>query len=177
MTSILKVDNIQNAAGVAAITIDSNGFVAPKVPVFSVSLTSNTPDNLASNNYHLVDFSTYGAVDFDNTSAWNSANEKWQPQTAGYYSVSCTLSSGAGTIRAAGPALYKNGSLYMNHHLWLQAESYGDDIAASMTTLVYLNGSSDYIQLYGYVYDSSSGTEMFVGGNRRTNFAAHFVST
>jgi hypothetical protein len=65
----------------------------------------------------------------------------------------------------------------MNHHLWLQAESYGDDIAASMTTLVYLNGSSDYIQLYGYVYDSSSGTEMFVGGNRRTNFAAHFVSS
>ena len=177
MTSIIKVDNIQNAAGVAAITIDSNGLVAPKVPVFSVSLTSNTPDNLASNQDHLVDFSTYGAVDFDNTSAWDTANEKWTPQLAGYYNVNCTASSGAGTLRAAGPVLYKNGSTYMNHHLWLQSENYGDDIAASFTTIVYLNGSTDYIQLYVYVYDSSTGTEMIVGGNRRTNFSAHYISS
>ena len=177
MSSILKVDTIQNSSGTTGLTIASNGVVSPKVPVFSVSLTANTPDNLASNNYHLVDFSGYGAVDFDNTSAWDSANEKWQPQTAGYYNLNCTISSGAGTIRAAGPALYKNGSLYMNHHLWLQSESYGDDIAASFSTVVYLNGSSDYVQLYAYVYDSSAGTEMIVGGSRRTNFSGHLVSS
>ena len=27
-------------------------------------------------------------------------------------------------------------------------------------TVVYLNGSSDYVQLYAYVYDSSANTEM-----------------
>jgi|TARA_R100000482_G_scaffold13916_1_gene4156 hypothetical protein len=176
MSSILKVDTIQNSGGTTGLTIDSSGFVAPKVPVLSVSLTSNTAVNLASNQYHLVDFSTYGTVDFDNTNAWDSANEKWTPQTAGYYSVSCTLNGGDGTVRSLGPSLYKNGSLYKNHLFWFQDESYGDDIAVSFTTLVYLNGSTDYIQMYGYVYDTN-GNERFFGGNKRTQMTAHFVST
>ena len=176
MTSIIKVDNIQNAAGQAAITIDSNGFVAPKVPCLSVALTSNT-GGYSSNNYHLVPFSTNGAVDIDNTSAWNSANEKWTPQTAGYYSVSCCLTSGTGTIRASGPVLYKNGSSYQGGILWLAAEADGDDVYSSFSTLVYLNGSSDYIQLYGYVYDSVAGNDIFMGGSRRTAMTAHYVSS
>ena len=176
MTSILKVDNIQNAAGQAAITIDSNGFVAPKLPCLSVALTSNT-GSYSSNNYHLIPFSTNGAVDIDNTSAWNSANEKWQPQTAGYYSVSCCLTSGTGTIRAAGPILYKNGSIYQAGILWMGAEADGDDVYSTFTTLVYFNGSSDYIQLYGYIYDSVAGNDIFMGGQRRTSMTAHYVSS
>ena len=116
MSSVLKVDEIQNTSGTTGLTIASNGVVSPKVPVFSVSLTSNTPDNLASNNYHLVISSTI--VHFDNTSAWNTANEKWQPQTAGYYYLNCTVNS----------RNYKSGwssviqewfRTYMNHHLGL----------------------------------------------------------
>ena len=175
MSSILKVDTIQNTGGTTGLTIDSNGFVAPKVPVLSVALTSNTT-TYSNNNYHLIDWSTYGTVEVDNTNAWNSANEKWTPQTAGYYSVSCTLGAGASTIRAAGPSLYKNGSRIQNHHLWLQDESYGDDINVSFTTIIHLNGSTDYIQMYGYIYDSSAGNDIFLGG-RRTQMAAHFVST
>ena len=53
MSSILKVDEIQNTGGTTGLTINSNGFVAPKVPVLSVSLTSNTTA-YSSNNYHLV---------------------------------------------------------------------------------------------------------------------------
>jgi len=176
MSSILKVDTIQNTGGTTGLTIDSNGFVAPKVPVLSVSLTSNTT-TYSSNNYHLIDWSTYGAVDFDNTSAWDSANEKWTPQTAGYYSVSCCLTSGTGTIRAAGPVLYKNGSSYQSGILWLADEADGDDILSTFTTLIYLNGSSDYIQMYGYLYDSVAGNDKFMGGTRRTSMTAHFVST
>ena len=175
MSSILKVDTIQNTGGTTGLTIDSNGFVAPKVPVLSLSLTSNTT-TYSSNNFHLIDWSTYGQVDFDNTSAWNSANEKWTPQTAGYYNVNCTLTAGAGTIRAAGPALYKNGSIYQQGVLWLQSENDGDDIQSSFSTLIYLNGSTDYIQMYGYIYDSSVGNDIFISGQRKTSMTAHFVS-
>ena len=176
MSSILKVDEIQNTSGTTGLTINSNGFVAPKVPVLSVSLTSNTT-TYSSNNYHLVDWSTYGQVDFDNTSAWDSANEKWTPQIAGYYNVNCTLTSGSGTIRAAGPLLYKNGSIYQQGVLWLADESDGDDINTSFSTLIYLNGSTDYIQMYGYIYDSVAGNDVFISGERKTSMTAHFVST
>ena len=175
MSSILKVDTIQNTGGTTGLTINSSGFVATKVPILNVVLTSNTT-TYSSNNYHLIDFSTYGTVEVDNTNAWDSTNEKWTPQTAGYYSVSCTLGSGAGTIRAAGPSLYKNGSLVQHHQLWLGSENDGDDINVSFTTIIHLNGSTDYIQMYGYIYDSSAGNDIFLG-DRRTQMSAHFIST
>ena len=194
MSSILKVDTIQttggndlittgsnttslkNPNGTTGLTIDSSGFVAPKVPVLSVSLTSNTT-TYSSNNFHLVDWSAYGQVDFDNTSAWNSANEKWTPQTAGYYNVNCTLTAGAGHIRAAGPVLYKNGSIYQQGVFWLGAEADGDDIQSSFSTLIHLNGSTDYIQMYGYIYDSVAGNDVFISSERKTSMTAHFVSS
>jgi hypothetical protein len=175
MSSIIKVDNIQNAAGVAAITIDSNGFVAPKVPLFKVSLDSNSAD-YSSNNWLLIDWSATGSVEFDNTSAWNSANEKWTPQTAGYYHVNCQVTSGSGTIRSVGAAIYKNGSEYHKSNFWAGAEADGDDLETSFSTIMYLNGSSDYIQLYGYIYDSVAGVDRFFG-SKRTSFSAHYISS
>ena len=47
MTSIIKVDQIQNAAGVGGLTIDSNGVVAtPARPAFSVYRDSSTLEAL-----------------------------------------------------------------------------------------------------------------------------------
>jgi len=153
----------------------SGGFVSTKVPVLSATLTSHQT-GLTSGQYHLIDFSGYGTVEVDNCSGWDSANEKWTPTVAGWYQVNATLSAGGGTIRAAGPLIYKNGSLHTQDIFWLSAESYGDDIGGSLSTLVELNGTSDYIQLYGYVYDSSVGTDDILGTNRRTHLSAHFVS-
>ena len=176
MASTIGVDTIQNStSGTTGMTIDTNGFVAPKVPILVASLTSHQT-GLTSNQYHLVDFSGHGGIEVDNCSGWDSANEKWTPTVAGWYQVNATLSAGGGTIRAAGPLIYKNGSLHTQDIFWLSAESYGDDIGGSLSTLVELNGTSDYIQLYGYVYDSSVGTDDILGTNRRTHLSAHFVS-
>jgi len=174
--SKLHVNEI-NAKGsdVTAITINNSGFVAPKVPLFRAVLTSNQT-GLASNQYHLIDFSGHGTVEVDNCNGWDSANEKWTPTVAGWYQVNAVLDCGAGSIRAAGPVVYKNGSLHTQNILWLGAESYGDDIGGSFSTIIELNGSTDYIQLYGYLYDSGAGTDDFVGGNGKTGFSAHFVS-
>ena len=57
------------------------------------------------------------------------------------------------------------------------AEADGDDVYSTFNTLVYLNGSSDYIQLYGYIYDSVAGNDIFMGGQRRTSMTAHYVSS
>ena len=58
MSSILKVDTIQNTGGTTGLTINSSGFVATKVPILNVVLTSNTT-TYSSNNYHLIDFLFY----------------------------------------------------------------------------------------------------------------------
>jgi len=173
--SVLKVDSIQNTGGTTAITIDNNGFVAPKVPLFKVNLDSNSID-YSSNNWILIDWSASGSVEYDNTSAWDTANEKWTPQTAGYYQVNCQVTTGAGTVRSVGAAIYKNGSEVHKSNFWAGAEADGDDLETSFSTLIYLNGSSDYIQLYGYIYDSVAGQDRFFG-TKRTSFSAHLVSS
>ena len=126
MTSILKVNEIQHSNGTNGITINSSGFIAPKVPLFKVNLDSNSVD-YSSNNWILIDFSATGSVEFDNTNAWDTANEKWTPQTAGHYQVNCQVTSGSGNIRSVGAAIYKNGSEVHKSNLWFGAEADGDD--------------------------------------------------
>lgn len=77
MTSILKVDSIQNAAGTAAMTIDSGGVVAePNKEYFQVELTT-TMTGLADVSVHTVDFGVKGTVKYDTKSNFDSANDAY----------------------------------------------------------------------------------------------------
>ena len=57
MASILKVNEIQHTGGTSAATIDSNGFMFPKLPHFLIRNT--TAQTIAAN--------TYTRCEFDNT--------------------------------------------------------------------------------------------------------------
>jgi len=81
--------------------------------------------------------------EFDTNSAYdNSTNYRFTPQVAGYYQVTgCWTAATVGTN--LGIAIYKNGSDFKR----------GANIQASaaiitVSALVYLNGSTDYIELY-----------------------------
>lgn len=84
--------------------------------------------------------------EFDTNSNYdNATNYRFTPTVAGYYQVSGQVQiTSAVTIRLV-PVLYKNGSSF----------KFGSDLNAAcyssnVTTLVYLNGSTDYIELYAY---------------------------
>ena len=88
MTSIIKVDEIQNKAGTSAITIDSSGRVLRSaVPAWRVGLSTTQPQT--SSGTKLVPFDTY-----------NTQNC--------FLQGGVTLSSGTITVPVAG--LYKVGS-------------------------------------------------------------------
>ena len=80
MTGILKVDQIQNNTGTAAITIDSNGGIRPlNTPIFwvwrSLDYTlSNSPANMI-----------YDKVDIDNRSAYSTSTGIYTIPVAGIY--------------------------------------------------------------------------------------------
>lgn len=90
--------------------------------------------------------------DFDTNTDFSSS--RFTPSVAGYYQINGAVWSTAGTsMTYAGALIYKNGSSY--------SLSYG---AAYTTTaangivsdIVYLNGSTDYVELYGRA--NGSGT-------------------
>lgn len=107
---------------------------------------------------------TLTAEDFDTDNAFDSvAFSRFQPTVAGYYFISGRLavtgSTATGDITVG---LWKTGTSY----------KYGQQVAvasttlvttANIATLVYLNGSTDYVQLYGRYNNGSSGSTATAG--------------
>ena len=170
MTSILKASEIQDPTNSnTALTINSSGIVTPKVPVLSIGAWSGT-QSISSGVWTGIDWSTHATVQADNTSTWDSANERWQPNVAGYYFCTLITASGSGTIRAVGARLTKNGSVYAENVIWLASESYGDDLTCTTQALIPMNGTTDYLGAEAYIYDSVAGSDNLLSYTRHDCF-------
>ena len=119
---------------------NSNGYVPTNAPAFSAylsvsqSLTGGVTTKIA-----------FDAEQFDLTSDYDSTtNYRFTPSVEGYYQVNVSLYvdlAGRGFVR-----LYKNGSQELNM----------GDINSTNTrivngsALVYMNGTTDYLEVYGW---------------------------
>jgi hypothetical protein len=127
-----------------------------------------------------VSFSTLTKINitseiFDTNSNYDTANSRFTPTVAGYYQVNGALSGlGSTTLTRALVLLYKNGTEY----------SRGVNIAATLSNttpaivttseIVYMNGSTDYIELYGFLTGSGTATFEDASGSK-SRFSAVLV--
>jgi hypothetical protein len=95
---------------------------------------------------------TLGNEIFDTDSCFSSS--RFTPTVAGYYQFNGVVRglSASNNVTSVNAAIYKNGVLY----------SFGSSISAgisgmnnTVSALVYLNGSTDYVELYGFVTATS----------------------
>lgn len=93
----------------------------------------------------------YNAESWDTDSCYDSTtNYRFTPTKAGYYAVNVayiSLGTNSGHV-----GFYKNGTSYIAPGQW----GYGTYWAAHVSGLVYLNGTTDYIE--AYTWQNSSGT-------------------
>jgi len=143
--------------------------VLPKgVPAFSVYTSAD--QSFSQSTYTKVTFDT---EQFDTNS--NFASSRFTPTVAGYYLFNASifisyLTSAPNTIRTI---LYKNGSAYRSGYLASAGgASSGPYGALQVSDIVYLNGSTDYVEVYvwsngvgAYVQDSNDSiiTTFFSG--------------
>ncbi|HYD67053.1 hypothetical protein [Azospirillum sp.] len=113
---------------------------------------------------------TLTATDFNVGNAFNMANSRFAPSIAGYYMVRGQVTSTLTTGAAVAVALRKNGS----------DVGYGNSFAstpaaciASVTEIIYFNGVSDFVEMYGYQGTGSTGS--FWGNNAYTSFVAQRI--
>jgi hypothetical protein len=91
------------------------------------------------------------AEDFDTASAFDSTtNYRFQPQVAGYYQINFGVQFLGTSIIAV--AIYKNGVVY---GIGTYFETALANSCSNTQDVVYLNGSTDYVE--GYVLAISSG--------------------
>jgi len=89
----------------------------------------------------------------------NFASSTFTPTVAGYYQINASIRFDGGSGTRAVIGIYRNGSAYSFSSDILLSMS---QIAITISTLVYCNGTTDYIDLYG-AYTNGSTAAIGVG--------------
>jgi hypothetical protein len=121
--------------------------VSGNMPAFSAYANAN--QTITSNTFTKIQINT---EEFDTNSNFDSTtNYRFTPTVAGYYQVNGSVNNYSSTSPTRVLAvIYKNGTAYKR--FFDGAVSTGTFYANSEgSALVYLNGSSDYIELYGLI--------------------------
>ncbi len=145
-------------AALSTITTSTGGTITIPTPTGTMMVSGNMPAFSAyANASQNISASTFTKVAinteyFDTASAFDSTtNYRFTPLVAGYYQVNGTVSCGTSTSVEVIAALYKNGSVYSRGtNLGFSAGTLSNPMV-TYNEIVYLNGSTDYIELYGLV--------------------------
>ena len=133
------ITTAQIAAGAVA-QVDLATGVAGTGPAFSAYQSST--QTLPSTTYTKIQLQT---EDFDTASCFDSTtNYRFTPTVAGYYQINGLISINS-TATQVISLIYKNGSLYKTGGNFLATGS------SVVSLVMYFNGSTDYIELYGYI--------------------------
>jgi hypothetical protein len=133
-------------------------------PAFSAYL--NTNQTITGSTFTKV---TFDIEDFDTNN--NFASSRFTPTVAGYYQVNGKFDAQAsvGGVTRCILSIYKNGSGYRRG-----IDTNGTVAFTSVVSdVVYLNGSTDYIELYGYI--TAGTTAIINSGSNLTFFSACLV--
>ena len=126
---------VPNVAGTNTVTIAAQtGTLNAAGPAFAAYAASTTSCTSGVNTKI-----TFDAEDFDTNS--NFASSRFTPTVAGYYQISAGVGVGT-TPTSVYVMVYKNGSV------WTGSYDTATTIAGTVSTLVYLNGSTDYVEVY-----------------------------
>ena len=133
--------------------------VSGNMPAFSVYMSANqTPSNNVSTKCAL------DTIVYDTANCFNTSTYRFTPNVAGYYQINGTVSgySSSTALVACTTFLQKNGAtnfaggniLNVAYSLLLQPTAAG---------IVYLNGTTDYVELYGQINASVPGSQVIIG--------------
>lgn len=117
-------------------------------PAFSAY--ANVATSLTNGAFTKISFQV---EDYDTNN--NFASSRFTPTVAGYYQISAASNISGGTTAELSIAVYKNGSGHKQGSDFITA---GTQYSQSISTLVYCNGSTDYIEIYLYIATAGKST-------------------
>ena len=169
MTSLIKVDTIQDADGNNIInessntitvgasgdttniigTLNKDGIAVANTPAFE-AYQSAVQTGVGDASWTKLTMNTEA---FDTDSMYdNSSNYRFTPTTAGKYFVYVNagmFSETSNKMNVANVAIYKNGSIYKISNITFNSGSdIANEVNATVCAVVTFNGSSDYVEAY-----------------------------
>lgn len=123
-----------------------NGPAFSAYPNASQSLTTATWTKVQAN-----------VEEFDTNSNFDTTTYRFTPTVAGYYQVNGTANITVTNGMQVIAAVYKNGAV-VKRGAQISGATYTNSTAATVSVLVYLNGSTDYVELYALFVGTSGNT-------------------
>lgn len=170
-TTILASSN----AG-AAVSFTAAPTVFSTVPAEKISAVGPSFSAYRSGNQTGITNTTYvkaqlNAEEFDTDGCFDSTtNYRFTPNVEGYYNFQWSIDCRGTTLTVGHAQLYKNGVAHKSG-IWAASSSSVAVSAGSAT--VYMNGSTDYVELFGYTAAESGN--LFNSGAAATYLSGHFV--
>jgi hypothetical protein len=127
-------------------------------PAFSAYVSS--AQSMTHNAYSKVQFN---AESIDTANCYDTSLYRFTPNVAGYYQINLGLDFNPNSARAYYFlfGLYKNGGQFRWSALSLPAASGAQD-TLRVSCIAPMNGSTDYLESYCYIYDYTAGTTVGV---------------
>jgi hypothetical protein len=138
--------------------------VAGTGPAFS-AYKSGTDQAISNSTATKIEFQT---EEFDTNS--NFASSRFTPTVAGYYQINgyATSQTSTGTISRTLIYIYKNGAIYRRG-----GDISGLGLGVGISDVVYLNGSTDYVEIYFLII--TSGSPSIGRGDTNTFFSGAMI--
>lgn len=163
--------SLDGSNGITSVTGAASLCVAG--PAFSAYVGSN--GSLSHNVTTKIPFNT---ETFDTNNNFDSTtNYRFTPTVAGYYQVNLRQDFQPNAVRTyvIDMFLYKNGSQYSYYFISITPGA-GAEETLGLSVLVYMNGTTDYLEGYMYQYDYTAATAItYSSGSAATNFSASLV--
>ena len=132
--------------------------IPPPGPCFSAYVGTN--QNLTSGVTTKLALDT---EEFDILSCYDAVNYRFTPNVAGFYQVNAAMTYGASAGATEGLIyIYKNGGQFKTGTFLIGASA-----AVTASALIQMNGTTDYIELFGYVV---AATPVVNSGEKNTFF-------
>ena len=180
----LKTTNIQTITGSGTLTLGTSGETVSfasgvtglNYPAFHAYLS---PNQTVSDNVNTKAQCDTELLDTDNCYD-NSTNYRFTPTVAGKYFVFGQVrgdSTGSDSLARVLTKIYKNGVNVVSANNFGSVTNYSNVFSPYVSIILDMNGTSDYVELFGLI-DSSSGTPEIVGGTVAvTHFGAYRIGT
>jgi hypothetical protein len=143
--------------------------VAGTGPAFSAY--ANATQSITTTTFTKVAINT---EEFDTNNNFDTTNNRFTPTVAGYYQVN-------GLVRCTGSApsqifsgIFKNGSAYARGTEIVGTSLTISNLSCSISEIIYMNGTTDYVELYGFV-TATSPTFNFSNSTATSRFSASMV--
>jgi hypothetical protein len=137
-------------------------------PAFSAYLGSN--QSITTSTFTKVQCNT---EEFDTNSNYdNATNYRFTPTVAGYYQISGCINFSSTTKVEFLTSIFKNGSEF-KRGVYINIPTTTNSNNCPVSALVYFNGTTDYVELYGYL--NGSGSLVFSGTQYNVYFQGVMV--